>query len=173
MLGQIFRVLFGFIAACLVAGLTLVLFVYTPAELIGVGADVMASRLAEAGVLALAAATQAAVFAAPFALVGAVGGEWRRIRSPAYYALVGLVIAALGFYVQYRSEAAGELSILNGYALSAFALTGILAGLAYWLCAGRGSGGRGPAAAGGQKPPAANLDVPGADATPAIDLPKA
>ena len=109
MLGRMFRVLFGFVLACLAAGLTLVLFVYTPLELAGLAANVDGSRLAEAGLLALAAATHTAVFSAPFALVGAVFGEWRRVRSPAYYALVGILIAALGFFVQYRSEAAGDL----------------------------------------------------------------
>ncbi|HJZ32421.1 MAG TPA: hypothetical protein VKF35_15000 [Hyphomicrobiaceae bacterium] len=171
MFGQVVRILVGFIVACLVAGLTLVLFVYTPVELASLGTDVILSRLAEAGILTLAVATQAAVFAAPFALIGAVGGEWRQIRSPAYYALLGLLIAALGFYLQYRSEAGGEFSILNSYALSAFALTGLLAGLAYWLCAGRSSGGRAAAVPSGETPPAANLV--GAKPEPAAELPKA
>jgi hypothetical protein len=133
MLGCIFRMVLGFALACLAAGLTLVLFVYTPVELAGVAG----ARFGEAALLTLAAATQAAMFSAPLAFVALVFAEWQRLRSPAYYALAGVAIAALGFWAQYRSEAAGDLSILNTYALSAFALTGMVGGLSYWLCAGR------------------------------------
>jgi hypothetical protein len=142
MLGHILRVVFGFVLACLAAGLTLVGFVYTPLELVGLTAPVAATRLGEAGLLALAAATHAGVFCAPFALAGAAFGEWRCLRSPAYYALLGVAIAAAGFFAQYHSEVAGDLSILNTYALSAFALTGLIGGLVYWLSAGRHAGGR-------------------------------
>jgi len=142
MLGQILRVVFGFVLACLAAGLTLVLFVYTPVELAGLSANVAAARLGEVGILALAAATHAGVFSSPFALAGAVFGEGRGLRSPAYYVLLGVAIAAAGFFLQYHSEAAGDLSILNTYALSAFALTGLIGGLVYWVGAGRHAGGR-------------------------------
>jgi len=142
MLGHILRVVFGFVLACLAAGLTLVLFVYTPLELTGLTANVAASRLGEAGILALAAATHVGVFSAPFALAGAAFAEWRSLRGPAYYALLGVAIAAAGFFAQYHSEAAGDLSILNTYALSAFALTGFIGGIIYWLGAGRHAGGR-------------------------------
>ncbi|HEX2337774.1 MAG TPA: hypothetical protein VHI72_14995 [Hyphomicrobiaceae bacterium] len=171
MLGRMFRVVFGFVLACLAAGLTLVLFVYTPLELAGLAANGEGSRLAEAGLLALAAATHTAVFSAPFALLGAAYGEWRGVRSPAYYALVGILIAALGFFAQYRSEAAGELSILNTYALSAFVLTGFVAGLVYWLCTGRASAGP-PKVSGMGEPGTPDVAVPQAKATPAAELSK-
>jgi hypothetical protein len=171
MLGFMFRVLVGFVLACLAAGLTLVLFVYTPLELAGLAASVESTRLAEAGLLALAAATHTAVFSAPFALFGAVFGEWRRIRNPAYYALVGILIAALGFFAQYWSEAAGELSILNTYALSAFVLTGLVAGVVYWLCAGPASPGPPQVSAVGE-PRAPDVAAPQANATAVAELPK-
>jgi len=142
MLGRIVRVIIGFALACLAAGLTLVLFVYTPVELAG-AAGAAGARFGEAGLLALAAATQVAIFSAPFALIAVLAATWRRLSSPAYFALAGIAIAGLGFWAQYRSEAAGELSILNTYALSAFALTGLVGGLVFWLCAGvRSDGGR-------------------------------
>jgi MFS family permease len=137
MIGSILRVLFGFVLACLAAGATLVLFVYTPVEL----ASDAGERVQEAGLLTLAAATHAAVFAAPFALIGAAIGEWRAISSWTYYALVGVVIAVIGFLVQYWSEGGREpVSILNSYALSAFLVTGLVAGLVYWLASGRYAG---------------------------------
>jgi hypothetical protein len=134
---RVVRVLFGFILACLAAGLTIVLFVYTPAELASLSSDTAADRLSEIGLFALAAATHSAVFAAPFALIGAAIGEWRGIGSWTYYLLVGIAIAALGFAAQYSSEAAGEASIFNSYALAAFLVTGFAAGVVYWLFSGR------------------------------------
>jgi hypothetical protein len=172
MVGRILRVLFGFVLACLAAGLTLVLFVYTPAELFNLNASTAASRLSEVGLLALAAATHAGVFAAPFALLSVVIGEWRQLRSLAYYALFGIGIAGLGFFVQYRSEAGGELSILNTYALCAFALTGLVGGGAYWLGAGRRAGGRGRVGNTGPGPTDGVISPP-AEAAAAAAPPKA
>jgi hypothetical protein len=172
MLGRILHVLFGFVLACLAAGLTLVLFVYTPAELVSLSPSAAPARLTEVGLLALAAATHAGVFAAPFALLGAGLGEWRKIRKLAYYALFGVGIAALGFFAHYRNEAAGELSILNTYALSAFALTGLVGGGAYWLGAGKRAGGRHREESAGAAPADSVASSPGTTAaTP--ELPKA
>lgn len=137
MIGRILRVLFGFIFACLAAGATIVLFVYTPVDLASDAGD----RVQEAGLLTLYAATHAALFAAPFALIGAAIGEWRAISSWTYYALVGVLIAVIGFLVQYWSEGGTDpASILNSYALSAFLVTGLVAGLVYWLASGRYAG---------------------------------
>ena len=142
------RVLLGFALACLAAGLTLVLFVYTPLEL---AREHAGDRVSEAGLLALAVATHTAMFAAPFALIGAVFAEWRRIGGWLYYVLISIAIAALGFAAQSWTESGGEAqgSIRNGYAVAAFLITGGVAGLVYWLCAGRlasaRAGRRGPA----------------------------
>ena len=138
MIGRSLRVIFGFALACLAAGLTVVLFVYTPVEL----ADLQSERLREVGLLSLAAATHSAVFAAPFALIGAGFGEWQRIGSWMYYVLVAIAIAAIGFAAQFWAEAQGEASIVNNYAVTAFLLTGFVAGLVYWLFAGRFAGRR-------------------------------
>src|SRR5262245_40357613 len=128
------RVLLGFALACLAAGLTMVLFVYTPLEL---ARELAGERLSEAGLLALAVATHAALFAAPFALIGTGFAEWQRIGGWLYYALLGVAIAAVGFAAQSWTESGGEDSILNSYAVAAFLATGTVAGLVYWLCAGR------------------------------------
>jgi len=130
------RVLLGFALACLAAGLTLVLFVYTPLEL---AREHAGDRMSEAGLLALAVATHTAMFAAPFALIGAGFAEWQRIGGWLYYTLIGIAIAAVGFAAQSWTESGGEAqgSIRNGYAVAAFLVTGGVAGLVYWLCAGR------------------------------------
>lgn len=134
---RIVRVVFGFVVACLAAGLTMVLFVYTPSEIANLPSDAAMERSYEAGVFALAVATHSAVFAAPLALIGAIIGEWRRIGSWAYYGFVGIVIAGIGFAAQYSSEPAGQASIGNGYALTAFLAAGFVAGVIYWLLSGR------------------------------------
>jgi hypothetical protein len=131
------RVLFGFVAASLAAGLTIVLFVTTPVELVNTPSNAFSDALTSNGLLALAAATHSAVFAAPFALIGAAIGEWRRLSHWTYYVLVGIVIAALGFFAQYYSEGGTQTSIVNNYALVAFLTMGFVGGMVYWLVAGQ------------------------------------
>jgi hypothetical protein len=141
MIGRVIRVFVGYALACLAAGATVVLFVYTPIELM----DLDSQRISEAGLMALFAATHSAKFAWPFALIGAVLGEWRRIGSWLYYVLAAALIAAIGFAAQFWSEAAGEATIVNRYAVTAFVLTGLVAGTVYWLAAGRSAADSGPA----------------------------
>ncbi|HZT49159.1 MAG TPA: hypothetical protein VFA64_14380 [Hyphomicrobiaceae bacterium] len=134
MIGRVLRVIFGFVVACLAAGLTMVLFVYTPLE---IATEAGADRVSEIALLALAAATHSAVFAAPFALIGAVFGEWQRIGGWLYYAVVAVAIAAVGFLAQFWPESGAAGSFLSGYAVAAFVVTGLVSGIVYWLFAGR------------------------------------
>jgi MFS family permease len=136
------RVLFGFAIACLVAGVATVAFVVSPVELANLPAEAQPERLGNAGILALLTATHSAIFAFPFALVALGIAELWRIRSWLYYALVGIVISLGGLAAVYLNEVPGQPSILNDYALIAFATVGLLAGLTYWLVAGRCAGGR-------------------------------
>jgi hypothetical protein len=140
MIGSVLRVLFGFVLACLVAGLAKVLFVIPPTELVSLPEDKLMDELETVGILALAAATQSAVFASPFALVGVLIGEWQRLRGWLYYALVGMLIAGVGLLAQSISETTGQPTIVNAYALGAFLAAGLLGGIAYWLVAGRRAG---------------------------------
>ncbi len=84
------RVLFGFIVACLVAGLVTVAFVVTPADIAGLPAEAQPERLGNAGVLSLLAATHSAIFAFPFAIIAIGIAEMSAIRSWLYYAFVGV-----------------------------------------------------------------------------------
>jgi hypothetical protein len=136
------RVLFGYIIACLVAGAVTVAFVVTPADIAGLPAGAQSEQLANAGVLALLAATHSAIFAFPFAMLANGIGEMWHVRSWLYYAVVGLLIGAGGFVAYYANEVVGQPSIFNSYALTAFLTIGTLAGLAYWLVAGRRAGGK-------------------------------
>jgi hypothetical protein len=138
MITRIFRVLSGFLLACLAAGLTKLLFAYTPAELSNLPPEVASDYLA----LALPLATHTAIFSAPFALVAIAIGEWRRWRDWAYYALTAMAIALIGYFAQYQSETAtqGWSIAANNYALVAFLTTGFVGGLVYWLFSGRLAG---------------------------------
>lgn len=136
-LGALVRVVIGFVAACLVAGFVQVLFAVTPAELVVAGDE----RLGEAATWGLLSATQIGVFAAPFALIAAAISEWQAIRSFAYHAIVAMAIAVAGFGLIHATESATEASIVNSYAMAAYLTSGFLAGLVYWLFAGRSAGG--------------------------------
>lgn len=138
MIGRLFRILSGFILACLAAGLTTVLFAFSPVELQNLPPEIAGDRLA----LAMPIATHAAIFAAPFALIAIWLGEWRRWRDWAYYAAAAMAIALIGFFAQYSSETEQlGWSILNSnYPLVAFLTTGFVAGLVYWLFSGRMAG---------------------------------
>lgn len=145
---SVLRVLVGFLVACLAAALTTLLFVHTPAEVVGWLAARPAgdagARLSGFGLLWLAVVTQCVMFAAVPALLVAVLGEWRRIRDWTTYALAGLVIALLGFSAQWASEATGQgwSVVSSNYPLVAFMTTGFVAGFVYWMVAGRHAGGR-------------------------------
>jgi uncharacterized membrane protein YraQ (UPF0718 family) len=149
MISSVFRVLFGFVLACL-AGAVLQLAFATPNDVLTDDTD----KLSWAGEHILLIATHSAVFSAPFALVAAAIGEWQSIRSWVYYALSGIAIAIAGFIAIYSGETGvsppvvgaagargGELySIVNNYALAAYLCAGLVGGLAYWLVSGRSAG---------------------------------
>ena len=51
--------------------------------------------------------------------------------------LAGIAIAVIGFLTQHLTEAPGQTTILNNYALMAFLTSGFAGGFAYWLVSGR------------------------------------
>lgn len=133
-MGLVLRVLVGFALACIAAGLTTVLFAWSPAELAGMPGDPM-----EKVALMFPLATHAAIFSAPFALIAIALGEWQRWRDWAYYAAAGMVISMIGFFAQYQSEQANQAwsIVSSNYPLIAFLASGLAAGLTYWLFSGR------------------------------------
>jgi zinc transporter ZupT len=130
----VLRVLVGFALACIAAGLTTVLFAWSPAELAGMPGDPM-----EKVALTFPLATHAAIFSAPFALIAIALGEWQRWRDWAYYSAAGMVISMIGFFAQYQSEQANQSwsIVSSNYPLIAFLAAGLAAGLTYWLFSGR------------------------------------
>ncbi len=138
--GTLARVVFGFVLASLAAGLVTVLFVNTPIDVLAEPFDRLPKTVGETFDLALLAATHIGIFASLFLLLTACIGEWLSIRSLPFYLLAGVIIAALGFSVQYASEVAGQPTILNNYAIKTFLTVGFFGGFFYWLAAGQFAG---------------------------------
>jgi hypothetical protein len=136
MFRALFRVLFGFILACLAAGLTKMLFAFGPDQVLEGNPDKISKFID----YVLYTATHSAVFAAPFAFIATAISEAQSIRNWAYHALGGLAIAVAGFVAQMSSEPAGVPSIVNNFALTTYLTSGFIAGLTYWLFAGRSAG---------------------------------
>ncbi len=134
------RVAFGFALASFAAGLVMVLFVNTPAEVLAQPASRLPETASETFDLALLTATHAAIFAVTFVLIVAGLGEWLSIRALSFYLIAGLAIALLGFAAQFSSEVAGQPTVFNNYALKAFLTTGFFAGFVYWLASGQFAG---------------------------------
>lgn len=129
------RIVFGLILAALAAGLVQVLFVAGD-DLRGLASGALTSERAQSlGLLTLLAATQSAVFAAPFAFLAAAIAAWQPVRSLLFFLAVGGIIAAAGFLAQYAGEASGPNTILNRYALAAYLASGLTGGFVYWLAA--------------------------------------
>jgi hypothetical protein len=149
-MGLIFRVLLGYLLACLAGGLCTVLFAWMQGDLAN-------DKLA----LAMPVATQIALFAAPFALLAIGFGEAKRWRDWAYYATAGMAIALLGYIAQYQSEAPSQSWSVAGsnYPLIAFLTSGFVGGLVYWLMSGR------MAAMRASSPPTTRPGVPMASAS--------
>lgn len=131
--GAVVRCLLGFAAACLAAGFIQVLFAVTPAELVAAGE----ARWSAAINWAILSSAHIFVFAAPFALISIIISEWLGIRSFAYHTIVAMGIAVAGFGLIMMMETPAEASIVNSYAMAAYLTSGFIAGLVYWLLAGR------------------------------------
>lgn len=134
-MGLIFRVLLGYLIACFAAGLTTVLFAWTPSDLSNMQGELANDKLA----LALPVATQMALFAAPFALAAIAYGEWRRSRDWVYYVAAGMAIALFGYLAQYQSETPAQTWSIasSNYPVVAFLTSGFVGGLVYWIFSGR------------------------------------
>lgn len=180
MIAATVRILLGYALACLACAVTQVLFVITPSDLYALDGAARWERIGFAGLIALSAATQAAVFAAPFAALAVLFAHLQGLRGWAFYVFAGLAIALAGFSAIYAGEAAGQFTIANSYAVAAFAFSGIIAGYVYWIVAGHRAGGR-PSRESFDSPPRAvpearardHLILRELEADPETDLPKA
>lgn len=132
---RIVRCLVGFLLASLTCAVVHVLFVLPPTDY-AVNPDYLASI----GVWVPLAFLHSAVFAAPFALVGLIWAERRRIRHWGYYVGIGAGIASIGFAAQLVQLGTGQPTMLLAYSLAAFLAGGISGGLMYWVIVCRKAG---------------------------------
>jgi hypothetical protein len=131
MLRSVLAIVAGYVAACLAAGATQVLFVLDPDGVFATREAALAAVL-----LVAMAATQAATFAFPFAVIAIGLTEAFGFRGWLTYAVTGIVIALCGYWTVLAGEPPGA-TLGNTVALRAFAASGVVAGLVYWAVAGR------------------------------------
>jgi hypothetical protein len=136
MLRSIFGIVVGYVAACLAAGATQVLFVVEPTGMIATR-----DAAAAAALLIAMSATQAGTFALPFAIIAIGVTEVFGFRGWLTYAAAGVAIAVCGYWTVLAGDPGPTLR--NDVALRAFAVSGAVAGLVYWLVAGRRAARRG------------------------------
>lgn len=130
MLRSILRSVVGYVAACLAAGAAQVLFVVEPG-----GMFATRDAVAAAALLIAMSATQAFTFALPFAIIAIGITAVLGLRGWLTYVAAGVAIAVCGYW----TVLAGDVgpSLRDDVALRAFAVSGAVAGLVYWLVAGR------------------------------------
>lgn len=138
---SLLRIACGLIAAVFASALIKVAHVITPTELVGLTADIFLARMARVLELVALTATHQGLFVMLFAPIAIGVAELNRIRSVFYYVIVGIAIAAAGLYLQFVGEGV-QRTIVNTYAAQAYLIEGAVAGLVYWLIAGRFAGWR-------------------------------
>ena len=134
----VIRCLTGYVLACIAAGLFQVAFVISPIDLLTADAD----RLTAVGIWLLLAVLHTGSFAAPFALIAIAVAEWKAITSRGYFAGIGIGIGIIAFLAQAPVRASDQPLKVTVYILAACIASGLVAGLVYWLVAGRLSGRR-------------------------------
>ncbi len=142
MLSGVSRVVIGFVAAVLAAATVQVLFAHPPAEIIDTGA--LAGRRSLAGGMdyLLQVAAIIGVFALSFVAIAVAVSEGLHVQGLPFYLVTGLGIAGMGLYARMKGEDPGDPSILNAYAMLAYATAGLAGGVVYWWLAGWRAGGR-------------------------------
>ncbi|MGI9524893.1 MAG: hypothetical protein ACR2PG_24955 [Hyphomicrobiaceae bacterium] len=138
LLGKVLRILAGFAVAIVVASTVHVMFVIFPIglnELIGTDWTKFRTWLLWI--------VETSLFYGAFAFLPAaafiIASEVISIRSLTYYLLAGLTIAVGGFAYLARTSAAAP-SFVVAFTVAAFLISGIAAGLAYWLISGQFAG---------------------------------
>lgn len=131
MFRSIIAILAGYVAASVAAGLTQVLFVIEPSSVLASRESALAT-----GLLVAMAATQAGTFALPFAIIAIGLTETFGWRGWLTYGIAGLFIGLCGYWTVVAGEEPGVM-LRHTIALRAFALSGAIGGLVYWLAAGR------------------------------------
>lgn len=137
--GRIIVIIFGLIAAIIVAGITLAIGIVAP-DWAGVDSDPF-ERVIFFIVSFFATSFVGAVAILPAALVIAIS-EAARMRSFIYYGVGGALVALASYYgsdISVQLENTTDVTpVANALQLAAAA--GILGGLTYWLIAGRNAG---------------------------------
>jgi hypothetical protein len=137
--GRIIVIIFGLLAAILVAGITLAIGIVAP-DWASADSDPF-ERVMFFVVSFFATSYVGAVAILPAAVVIAIA-EVLRMRSFIYYGIGGALVALASYYgsdISIQLENTTDVTPVTN-ALQLAAAAGILGGLAYWLIAGRNAG---------------------------------
>jgi hypothetical protein len=134
LIGRLFVILFGFLAACLVAA-AVVMFAFLVLDQTDVSA-LARDPAAILAVIGLSSVTLSGYALLPFLLVVALA-EGFRLRSALFYALAGGVLALV---LTFGSEFGINVSHIFVRDREIMVGAGLLAGLVYWAIAGRYAG---------------------------------
>ncbi len=131
---MIIRCCAAYLSACLVCAVVQIGFVLAPQQLLTTDTD----ALSAAGIWLPLATLHAAIFAAPFALLGLMWAERSAVRRWALYAAFATLIALAAWAMQLGQS--GTPQFVTVYVLAAALASGVAAGTAYWAVAGRKAG---------------------------------
>jgi len=138
MFAALFRMIFGLAIAAVAAASAQVLFAMTPAELMVAGPERWQIVLQ----WILDTAIVCGAFAAPFVLIFGTFAEATAIRSFAYYVVGGVFVALAALAALLAGETVSAPTLANSYAIAEILTAGFVAGIVYWIFAGRFAGGR-------------------------------
>jgi hypothetical protein len=136
---RLFLIVFAFMVACAAAGLTMAFGVMAP-DFRGLDSDPF-ERIIFFTVAFFATSYAGATALLP-AFIGIVLAEAARLRSLLYYGGVGALIGLAAYYSADIASMLEETTDIPpvGHSLELAAAAGIVAGVVYWLIAGRRAG---------------------------------
>ncbi len=154
MVGTIFRVLLGLIAANLAAGVVAGLsFIITPADLAALKGEALTDRAARAWACSSCSQRRRARSSqAPWPSSASYSRNCGGSGRPFSMSRSDLAVAGAGFLAQHLGGRGSTTATADPYALAAYGATGFVAGLVYWWTSGRGAGGGRPRRFSGRLP---------------------
>jgi len=144
LVGRLFTAGFGYIVACVAAGLTISLSIVVQAFIADTITISYQRLLTETLFVAGLTASFATVYAFAPAIVGIIVAEIFRIRRKAYHVLAGGLVGALAYVASFEIEIMqrggdpGAPELGSQFAL--YVAAGLIGGFVYWGFAGRTSG---------------------------------
>ena len=136
---RFFRMLIGYLLACVGAAMALGLFAFSPPS-IEAFFDQLPDVAEKAWGIVFYLAGAIALLGAVPAVIAFQYAESHSIRSWVYYEIVGAAVAVSLYWLAHGTETVPLRSEGNTYSTIAMAVSGAILGLLYWLFSGRYAG---------------------------------